>query len=153
MLQERVLASLGALAVGTLLGVRHAFEPDHIAAVTTLVVEAKSAWRGAILGAVWGIGHTISLVLLGTVLVATRTVLSVRAAAAGGAWGVGFRDRRATHRAIGAASRRGLATTVYTVNDTPRMLALAAAGVTGIFTDRPREALAVLRGSSGAAEE
>jgi hypothetical protein len=77
-----VLASLGALAVGTLLGVRHAFEPDHVAAVTTLVVEARSAWRGAILGAVWGIGHTLSLVILGTVLIATRTVLSARVGAA-----------------------------------------------------------------------
>jgi high-affinity nickel-transport protein len=77
-----VLASLGALAVGTLLGVRHAFEPDHVAAVTTLVLEAKSAWRGAILGAAWGIGHTISLVILGTLLIVTRTVLSAQAGAA-----------------------------------------------------------------------
>ena len=77
-----MLASLGALAVGTLLGVRHAFEPDHVAAVTTLVVEARSAWRGAILGAVWGVGHTISLVMLGTVLIATRTVLPARTGAA-----------------------------------------------------------------------
>jgi ABC-type nickel/cobalt efflux system permease component RcnA len=77
-----VLASLGALAVGTLLGVRHAFEPDHVAAVTTLVVDARSAWRGAILGAIWGIGHTISLVVLGTLLIATRTVLSAQAGAA-----------------------------------------------------------------------
>ena len=65
----------------------------------------------------------------------------VRVAVAQGCWAVGFDDRRATPRAIRAAQRRGLGTTVYTVNEPARMLELARAGVTGIFTDRPREAL------------
>jgi glycerophosphoryl diester phosphodiesterase len=57
---------------------------------------------------------------------------------------VGFDDRWVTSRAILAAQRLGLATTVYTVNETPRMLELALAGVTGLFTDVPREALQCL---------
>ncbi len=65
----------------------------------------------------------------------------VRVAASRGCWGVGFDDRRATPRAIRAAQRLGLATTVYTVNEQARLLQLARAGVTGVFTDVPREAL------------
>jgi glycerophosphoryl diester phosphodiesterase len=68
----------------------------------------------------------------------------VRRAASQGCWAVGFDDRRATPRAIRAAQRLGLATTVYTVNEPERMLELARAEVTGIFTDVPREALECL---------
>ncbi len=69
----------------------------------------------------------------------------MRLAAARGCWAVGFESRRATPRAIRAAQRLGLATTVYTVNDEARMLELADLGVTGIFTDRPRQALDCLQ--------
>jgi glycerophosphoryl diester phosphodiesterase len=68
----------------------------------------------------------------------------IRVAAARGCWGVGFADRGATARRLRAAARQGLATTVYTVNEPARMRELAARGVTGIFTDRPREALQAL---------
>lgn len=69
----------------------------------------------------------------------------MRLAAARGCWAVGLESRRATPRAIRAAQRLGLATTVYTVNDEARILQLAALGVTGVFTDRPRQALECLR--------
>ena len=69
---------------------------------------------------------------------------SIRAAAARGCWAVGFDNRRVSRRALRAAHGRGLATTVYTVNDPRRVLELAALGVTGIFTDDPRRALQCL---------
>jgi len=72
----------------------------------------------------------------------------MRLAAARGCWAVGIENRRATPRAIRAAQRLGLATTVYTVNDEARLLELAALGVTGVFTDRPREALGCLQGAA-----
>ena len=67
--------------LGVLLGLRHAFEPDHLTAVSTLVVEARDARRGMLLGAVWGIGHTISLIVVGTLLLVTGAVLPARTAA------------------------------------------------------------------------
>lgn len=76
-----MLASFGGIVLGLLVGLRHAFEPDHLTAVSTLVVDAKDAKRGALLGAVWGIGHTISLVVVGSVLVATGAALPPRAEA------------------------------------------------------------------------
>ena len=72
--------------------------------------------------------------------------VSIRAAAAY-AWAVGFHNPRVTTRGIARARALGLATTVYTVNDAPRMRRLAALGVNGIFTDRPallRETLSPL---------
>ena len=77
-----MLASLGGVLLGLLLGLRHAFEPDHLTAVSTLVVETRDARRGAVLGAIWGIGHTVSLAVAGTLLLVTGHALSARAAAA-----------------------------------------------------------------------
>lgn len=74
-------ASLGGVLLGLLLGLRHAFEPDHLTAVSTLVVESRDPWRGVRLGAVWGLGHTLSLAIVGSLLLATGRVLPDRAAA------------------------------------------------------------------------
>lgn len=50
------------LALGGLLGFRHAFEPDHLAAVTTLASRpGGSLWSAARLGLVWGLGHTATV--------------------------------------------------------------------------------------------
>lgn len=57
-----------ALALGLLLGMRHAFEPDHLAAVSTLVTRHGSPRIGAVLGACWGLGHTLALLAVGCVL-------------------------------------------------------------------------------------
>jgi glycerophosphoryl diester phosphodiesterase len=70
--------------------------------------------------------------------------VSIRAARE--AWAAGFHDARVTPRGIRAAQRLGLVPLVYTVNDERRMRDLAAAGVTGIFTDRPERALQLFGG-------
>ena len=61
---------------------------------------------------------------------------------AGAAWAAGFQNERVTKRGLAAAQALGLETTVYTVNDTARMLELRDLGVPGVFTDRPAAALA-----------
>jgi glycerophosphoryl diester phosphodiesterase len=68
--------------------------------------------------------------------------VSIRGAAS--AWAAGFQNERVTRRGIATAQRLGLETTVYTVNDETRMLQLAELGVSGIFTDRPDRAVALL---------
>src|SRR5438093_6953085 len=47
-------------SLGSLLGMRHALEPDHLAAVSTLVTGERSSSKAAWLGACWGIGHTFN---------------------------------------------------------------------------------------------
>ena len=61
--------------LGSLLGMRHALEPDHLAAVTTMVSRERSSMRAALLGAWWGIGHTLALLVVGAALVIVRAEL------------------------------------------------------------------------------
>ena len=61
---------------GLVTGMRHACEPDHVAAMSTLVAEGHGSRRTALLGAWWGLGHASSLLAAGLGLGALRTELS-----------------------------------------------------------------------------
>ena len=52
---------------GLLLGIKHAFEADHLIAVSTIVSEQKKPSRAALIGTYWGIGHTTTLFIVGLV--------------------------------------------------------------------------------------
>jgi ABC-type nickel/cobalt efflux system permease component RcnA len=53
---------LTAAGIGLLLGVRHAFEPDHLAAVSTLATRPGARLWGAVrVGVIWGLGHTVTV--------------------------------------------------------------------------------------------
>ena len=58
--------------LGALLGMRHALEPDHLAAVSTLMTGERSSAKAAWLGACWGVGHTLTLLITGALLVLLR---------------------------------------------------------------------------------
>ena len=62
-----VLEIITSSGLGSLLGMRHALEPDHLTAVSTLVAGERGSYRAAMLGAFWGLGHTLSLVVVGAV--------------------------------------------------------------------------------------
>jgi nitrile hydratase accessory protein len=62
---------------GSLLGVRHALEPDHLAAVATLMTGERSSAKAAWLGACWGLGHTLTLLMAGALLVVLRIEMPV----------------------------------------------------------------------------
>jgi ABC-type nickel/cobalt efflux system permease component RcnA len=66
---------LGILALGLLLGLRHATEPDHIAAVGAMVSE-RPGWRQALrTGVLWGAGHTASIVAAGLCVLGLQLVI------------------------------------------------------------------------------
>jgi len=75
-----VLELVTSSGLGSLLGMRHALEPDHLAAVTTLVTGERSGYKAAFLGVCWGLGHTFALIAAGTVLVILRAEMPVRVA-------------------------------------------------------------------------
>jgi len=54
--------------LGVALGMRHALEPDHLAALSTLASQQKSPGAGVMVGAMWGVGHSVSLFLVGGTL-------------------------------------------------------------------------------------
>jgi len=61
-----------AFALGFALGIRHAFDPDHLVAVSTIVSRHSSVIRSSIAGALWGVGHTTSLLICGTIVLTLR---------------------------------------------------------------------------------
>jgi hypothetical protein len=67
---------LTSSGLGSLLGMRHALEPDHLAAVSTLVTRERSGYKAALIGACWGLGHTASLLAVAAVLIALRTEMT-----------------------------------------------------------------------------
>jgi len=75
------MSSLAGVLLGLFVGLRHAFEPDHLTAMATLVGDARGARRGALLGAIWGLGHTLALVIVGCVLLVLGVALPARLAA------------------------------------------------------------------------
>lgn len=66
-------------ALGTLLGMRHALEPDHLAALSVLLTGERSIRKAAWLGVYWGIGHTLTLLAAGTLLVVLRAEMPAMA--------------------------------------------------------------------------
>ena len=72
---------LVVVLVATLLGLRHATDPDHIAAVTTLVASGRerAARSAARLGAWWGLGHAVTLVAFGLPILLAERYLPERA--------------------------------------------------------------------------
>jgi sulfite exporter TauE/SafE len=67
------------LAFGFLIGLKHAIEADHLAAVSTIVTERKSLLSSVIVGGVWGLGHLVSLLIAGVLVLWLDFQISERA--------------------------------------------------------------------------
>ncbi|MDQ0484842.1 HoxN/HupN/NixA family nickel/cobalt transporter [Guptibacillus hwajinpoensis] len=67
---------LSLLVIGFLLGIKHAIEPDHVIAVSTIASRTRSLWKSSLAGVYWGIGHTATLVLGGTLLLLFNTTIT-----------------------------------------------------------------------------
>lgn len=63
------ISTLSILTFGFLLGLKHAIEADHVAAVSTIASESSSLFGSSVVGALWGVGHTISLLIAAVALV------------------------------------------------------------------------------------
>ena len=59
---------LSVLSFGFLLGLRHAIEADHVAAVASLASRTQSVRRVLPIGVLWGLGHTATLALFGALV-------------------------------------------------------------------------------------
>src|SRR6267143_2050444 len=73
-------ATFTMLGLGLILGLRHALDPDHLAAVSTIVSESKSLRRSSLVGTFWGLGHTLALLLAGILVIALKFQISTRLA-------------------------------------------------------------------------
>ncbi len=57
------------LALGFILGIKHAIEPDHVIAVSTIASKSKKLWHSSLAGVFWGIGHTLTLFIVGIIVI------------------------------------------------------------------------------------
>ena len=72
------LSALTVLIIGFTLGLKHATEVDHVVAISTIVSQHKNVFRSAIVGALWGAGHTASLLVVGTIVLLLRVAIPER---------------------------------------------------------------------------
>jgi sulfite exporter TauE/SafE len=70
------LTTFSVLIIGFVLGLQHAVEADHLAAVSTIVSEKKNLWTASLVGGMWGIGHTISLFAVGALVIFLKLQIS-----------------------------------------------------------------------------
>lgn len=73
-----MLAFLSIIAIGFFLGMRHATDPDHVVAVTTIVSQQRSVGRAALIGILWGLGHTLTIFVVGCAIILFNVVIPVR---------------------------------------------------------------------------
>ena len=71
-------SALAAAIFGFLLGLRHATDADHVVAITTIVSRERSFRRAAWIGGLWGVGHSLTVLVVGGALVVTRRVIPPR---------------------------------------------------------------------------
>lgn len=80
---ETSFTSVGVFALlglGLVFGLKHATEVDHVVAVSAIVSEHRNVWRSAIVGALWGAGHTASLIVVGVLVLVFRVAIPERVA-------------------------------------------------------------------------
>lgn len=70
----------GLLALGFLVGMRHALEADHLAAVATLVTRSRGVAAALAHGIAWGLGHTVTLFAVGALVILLDVALTERVA-------------------------------------------------------------------------
>jgi sulfite exporter TauE/SafE len=72
----------GIVLFGVLMGMSHTLEADHLAAIATLATRARSTAEGVRMGVAWGLGHSLTLFLVGGAVLAVDAVVPERLASA-----------------------------------------------------------------------
>ena len=73
-----MISFLSIIAIGFFLGMRHATDPDHVIAVTTIVSRQNKISRAALTGIFWGVGHTLTIFAVGTAIILFDVVIPAR---------------------------------------------------------------------------
>src|SRR6202163_3095590 len=73
-----MITLLSIIALGFFLGMRHATDPDHVIAVTTIVSRQRSIRHAALIGILWGLGHTITILAVGSAIILFGLVIPPR---------------------------------------------------------------------------
>jgi len=69
-----MITLLSITMLGFFLGMRHATDPDHVVAVTTIVSRERTMFHATVIGALWGVGHTFTILLVGSAIILFKLV-------------------------------------------------------------------------------
>jgi len=69
---------LAITVLGLFLGIRHATDPDHVVAVTTIVSRERTMLHALIVGALWGVGHTVTILIVGSGILLLKLTIPPR---------------------------------------------------------------------------
>ena len=72
---EPNIGVVAVLSFGFVAGLKHALDPDHVVAVSTIVSEHKSLARSSLVGTFWGLGHSASLLAVGLIIILLRNAI------------------------------------------------------------------------------
>ena len=64
--------------LGLFLGMRHATDPDHVIAVSTIVSKQRGVGRAGLIGVIWGLGHTLTIFLVGAAIILFKVAIPAR---------------------------------------------------------------------------
>src|ERR1700719_2572990 len=73
-----MITLLSIVSLGFFLGMRHATDPDHVIAVTTIVSRQRSIRHATLIGVFWGLGHTITIFVVGSAIILFGVVIPAR---------------------------------------------------------------------------
>ena len=72
------LSMMAVLSIGLVFGLKHATEVDHVVAISTIVSRHKNVFHSALVGALWGAGHTASLLIVAVIVLTLRVAIPER---------------------------------------------------------------------------
>jgi nickel/cobalt exporter len=78
LLKDKLVAFGTVILLGLFLGMRHSTDPDHVVAVSTIVSRQGSIRSSAVVGLLWGLGHTLTIFLVGSAIVVFGVVIPPR---------------------------------------------------------------------------
>jgi ABC-type nickel/cobalt efflux system permease component RcnA len=69
------LSMMAVLSIGLVFGLKHATEVDHVVAISTIVSRHRNVFHSAFVGALWGAGHTVSLLIVAAIVLSLRVAI------------------------------------------------------------------------------
>jgi len=76
--QAKLPSFVGIVLLGLFLGMRHSTDPDHVIAVSTIASRERSIGQGAMIGVLWGVGHTFTIFVVGSAIILFNVAIPPR---------------------------------------------------------------------------
>ncbi len=76
--RDKLVPFVSVILLGLFLGMRHSTDPDHVVAVSTIVSRQSSIKHSSMIGLLWGLGHTLTIFLVGSVIIIFGVIIPPR---------------------------------------------------------------------------